>query len=439
MLWWDFKGQRFFRYLVTDCKFATIETMESIFSSTEYLNFNYKKGLFSFVFWFSLPFFVNSQSIFELRKEKPPRETFLRVVGQYGTLLRRKGPFILTPNEEGHTYKKMMAIHLEYGWQTKGDAEWESICGYPRFGIGLQKFVFLHRDELGNPVSFYGFLNGNFIRTNRFQWMHQIGAGLALGFNLYDPTVNPPNDLIGSKVNAYIEAGTSFSFLLGTRLSLEPGIRLTHFSNGNSRKPQKGLNIFAWQMGLRYNMAKTPKEFTTYEQSKCRHRHEILASIGVGERQVDFTAEDNSLPPETYGFKYLMSNLTLGYNYEVRHQLKIGGGFDVFYDGTNGALAVSKNGKFAKNDISFAEKMGVFGYIGIEGVVDRFSISVNASYILLQQEFPTSSPKFQQRMGFKYHFWDNLFAGIDILAYEFHVAKTVNYKVGMRRYLEKTD
>ena len=210
---------------------------------------------------------------------------------------------------------------------------------------------------------------------------------------------------------------------------------MTHFSNGNSRKPQKGINIFAYQMGIRYNLAKAPKEFTPVDKTKCRHRHEVLASIGFGERQVDFTAEDNSLPPITYGLKYLMSNLTVGYNYEVRHQLKIGGGFDVFYDGTNGALAVMKGNSFGKNDVTSGQKTGVFGYIGIEGVVDRMSISVNASYILLQHEFPTSSPKFQQRLGLKYHFWNNVFAGIDILAYEFHVAKTVNYKVGMRRYL----
>ena len=394
-----------------------------------------KKAIFSLFLLVILPHFAQSQSIFEIRKEKPKRETFLRVVSQYGKLLRRKGPFILTPNEEGYTYENTMAFNLEYGWQTSGDSEWEGICNYPRFGIGIQKFIFLHRDELGNPVSFYGFYNGNFIRKKRFQWLHQLGAGLAFGFNLYDPTVTPPNDLIGSKVNAYIEAGTSFSFLIGDRLSLEPGIRLTHFSNGNTRKPQKGLNIFAYQMGVRYNLAKAPKEYTLYDKSKCRHRHEILASIGVGERQVDFTEEDNSRPPLTYGLKYLMSNLTLGYNYEVRHQLKVGGGFDVFYDGTNGAEAVMNNGEYEKNDISFGEKMGVFGYIGIEAVMDRLSIGINASYILLQQRFDISSPKFQQRLGLKYHVWNNVFVGIDILAYEFHVAKAVNYKVGMRRYL----
>lgn len=378
---------------------------------------------------------AQAQSIFDLRKDKPKRETFLRVIGQSGKLLRRKGPFILTPNEAGHTYENTIAFNVEYGWQTKGSADWEGICSYPRFGIGLQKFIFLHRNELGNPVSFYAFYNGNFIRTKRFQWLHQLGSGLAFGFNTYDPTANPPNDLIGSKVNAYIEGGTSFSFLIGERLSIEPGVRLTHFSNGNSRKPQKGLNIFSYQMGIRYNLAKTPKDFAPYTKTKCRHRHEILASLGFGERQVDFTAEDNSLPPETYGFKYLMSNLTLGYNFELRHQLKIGGGFDVYYDGTNGALAVMNGSKFEKNDISFGEKMGVFGYFGIEAVVDRMSIAVNASYILLQHEFPTTSPKFQQRLGLKYHFWENFFAGIDIIAYKFHVAKTVNYKVGMRRYI----
>ena len=112
----------------------------------------FKKSIFSIVLLAFLPFFAQSQSIFEIRKEKPRRETFLRFVGQYGKLLRRKGPFILTPNEEGYTYKKTVAFNLEYGWQTSGDSEWEGICNYPRFGIGIQKFTFLHREELGNPV-----------------------------------------------------------------------------------------------------------------------------------------------------------------------------------------------------------------------------------------------------------------------------------------------
>ena len=372
-------------------------------------------------------------------KNTKNRTHFLRIIGQSGTLLRRKGPFITEPNEAGYTYKKTAAFNIEFGWQTTGHSDWESICHFPRFGIGLQKFIFLNRDELGNPISFYGFYNGNFLRTKRFQWLHQIGAGLAFGFNTYDPTAQPPNDLIGSKVNAYIEAGTSFSLLLGQRLAIEPGIRLTHFSNGNSRKPQKGINVFAYQLGLRYNLAKSPTEFRQLEKPKCRHRHEVLASLGFGERQVDFTEEDNSLPPETYGLKYLMSNLTLGYNYELRHQLKIGGGFDIFYDGTNGADFVVNGNNIEKNDIAFGEKLGVFGYFGIEAVVDRLAIGINASYIVLQKEFPTSSPKFQQRVGIKYHFWDNYFVGIDVLAYEFHVAKSVNYKVGMRRFLTAGD
>ena len=366
----------------------------------------------------------------------PDRENFVRLTTQYGTILRRNGPFFESVDAEGDEFKNIQAINLEYGWQMLPGKDWAKICRYPRFGFGVQYLRFLNRNELGHPFSIYGFYNGNFLQRKRFLWTSQLSAGLGFGLTTYDPTDDLPNDIISSKVNAFIELSSNLAFKVGNRLWLEPGIKFSHFSNGNTKKPQKGINIFSYALGVRYQLKEAENAFAEKEVEPCQHRHEVLAYIGYGTRQLDYNDKDNDKPTETYGLTFSMANLHLGYNYELFHRMKIGGGVDVIYDGSNGMWELGQTRKPSKSDIAFTDKTGLMAFAGLESIAGKLAIAVNFGYMVVKTEFPRSTPRFEQRLGFKYHFYKNVFAGVNIRAYNFHVAKAVEYHIGVRQYLK---
>lgn len=47
---------------------------------------------------------------------------------------------------------------------------------------------------------------------------------------------------MGSKVNAYLSAGIHLNWILSPRFDLNIGATAVHFSNGNTRYPNTGLN-----------------------------------------------------------------------------------------------------------------------------------------------------------------------------------------------------
>ena len=167
----------------------------------------------------------------------------------------------------------------------------------------------------------------------------------------------------------------------------------------------------------------------------CQHRHELLAFWALSTRQLDFS-DNNDHYHETYGMNYLMTNLHLGYNYEISRGMKLGGGLDFVYDGSNGQLELAANGNTpSKSAVPFGDKFGVSVFIGGERVIDRLSIVGTLGYMVVQKRYGSTSPAFEQRFGFKYHFYRNVFAGVNIRAYRFQAAEAIEFHVGLRKFI----
>ncbi|MBI5914706.1 MAG: acyloxyacyl hydrolase [Bacteroidetes bacterium] len=390
----------------------------------------------------TLPFFFfvalqvnHGQSIPDLTLSTPLNKVTIGISIESGNMFTYRTPFFTSIDEEGNVFKATKAFSIEYGWQMLGEKEWHQTCKYPHLGIGVQYLRVMKRDELGHPVSVYGFYNGNYLWSNNFQFTNRLAAGLAYGFTAYNPNDLKPNDLISTKVNAFVELGTGFAIRLSDFLFIEPGFRFTHFSNGNIREPQKGINIVSYNIGARSILGSIPTVPKKIPVSECQHRHEVLAFLGMATRQLEFKEKYSKLPHETYGLNYLMANLHLGYNYEMNHRLKLGGGVDIIHDGTNGQQEVAKSGIPHKSDVPFHDKMGLSVFIGGESAIDRLSIVTSLGYMVAQTRFEDSSPAFEQRLGFKYHFYRNVFAGVNVRAYNFRAAKAFEFNIGMRKFL----
>jgi hypothetical protein len=360
----------------------------------------------------------------------------IRANMENGHIMLQGRPFLLTKDEEGDPFKATRAFSLEYGWQMLGGKEWHQTCKYPRLGFGAEYMRVMKRNELGHPFSVYAFYDGNYIRTKNFELTNRLAFGLAYGFKKFDPDDPASNDIFCTSLNVFAELGVGMALRLHHSLYLEPGIRLTHFSNGNTREPQKGLNIPSFTIGLRTTLGNPPPEPEKVPLSQCLHRHEVLAFLAMFPRQLDFIDDETRLH-ETYGLHFLMANLHLGYNYELSRRIKLGGGVDLFFDGTNGMKEASLvvPGMPQKSEVPLRDKTGVAIFVGGESTIQRLSVVISLGYIVARSHFESSTPPLEQRLGIKYHFLPDVFAGANVRAYNFRAAKAVELNIGVRRFL----
>jgi hypothetical protein len=363
------------------------------------------------------------------------RASILRLSFQNGYILRNRTPFLSTPNELGQVFQYAQSFSLEYGWQTSGNEEWHQVCKYPRFGIGTQYLYFLSRDELGAPFSLYGFYDGNYYWSKNFQVTSRLGAGLAYGFKPWSAQNPLSGDLFSTRLNAFTELGLGVALRIKHHFLLEPGFRFQHFSNGNLRKPQRGINITAYSLALRSELTNPLLHPEKMPLSQFKRRQELLAFLGISSSQLEFKSP-SATQHLTYGMNFLMANLHLGYNYQISRRLKLGTGIDLVYDGTNGMREAGIDGKPARNEVALADKAGLAVFIGGESVIDRLSIVTTLGYIVARTHFESSSPAFEQRLGFKYHYLENAFAGVNIRAYNFRAAKAIEFNLGFRKFLD---
>lgn len=368
-------------------------------------------------------------------KNIPDKVDLLRITFHFGNVINQGQPILNHIDANGYQIKGVQAVSAEYGWQMLGGKDWHQICKYPRAGIGVQYLNISKRDELGHPISVYGFYDGNFYRKKNFSFTNRLSLGAALGTKKYDPADEVPNDIFSTNLNAFVELGIGINVRLNNFIFLEPGIRLTHFSNGNIREPQKGLNIISYSLGVVSNMKRTVSELLKKDIKHCLHRHEILGYLGLATRQIEFNDQVNNNPYETFGLNFLMANLHLGYNYEISHRVKLGGGTDLIYDGTNGQLSLLESGTPDKGAIPFKDKIKLSLFVGAESVIDRLSIVLTLGYVVAQTKYVGTAPSFEQRLGFKYHFLDDVFAGINVRANKFRIAEALEFNIGMRKYI----
>lgn len=246
-------------------------------------------------------------------------------------------PFFEEENNTWDPIKASFSTHLKYSFRFFPNTYTDKIYGAAYQGIGLAHYNFGNAEELGNPYMFYLFQGARISQISptlslNYEW----NFGLSFGWKPYDYEENPNNGVIGSKANAYINTNFYFSWILSPRLNFNTGISLTHFSNGNTKFPNSGLNTVGAKAGLVYNFSR--KSNTTIPSSQPliptfrKHISYDLVMFGSWRRTgVDFM-DMKIASPEAYpvlGFSFAPM-----YNYG--YKLRLGMAFDGAYDGSSG-------------------------------------------------------------------------------------------------------
>ena len=177
-------------------------------------------------------------------------------------------------------YKKKLnhafSFHLSYAFQYDSSHPNNRLYGSPYQGIAISGYTYNDPHEIGNPMAFYLFQGARLARFSpRLTLNYEWNFGLSWGWKPYNAITNPYNGGVGTRRNAYLNLGLYLSYTLSPHFDLIAGVGVSHFSNGNTRFPNAGINNGGGRIGIAFypNRTSTTDEATSQEPLPAFHRH----------------------------------------------------------------------------------------------------------------------------------------------------------------------
>ncbi len=368
----------------------------------------------------------------------------LRLFYQAGSVLPTNG-FLRGDNAIGKPIDYFQSFSLQYGIETDGRKLWQQLYGYPTWGFAFYTVNFFDTDELGKPSAVYGFINAPIIkRFKNWSINYEVGFGLTYNWKPFDQNTNPFQYAIGSSNTVFIDAGLVADFNIGKHFNLTAGFTFTHFSNGATKVPNMGINLAAPRIGLKYRF-RPRKEFVFVDVPKYKGNWEYIALFAASSKQLSFKVIDNidtAYVAETYG----VFTISTGVNRQISHKVKFGAGIDVGWDGSyNSYISYLNNKTTERLNASNDNKLSVGVYGSFELVINKLSMIIQPGWYLYRAHWkvpnepsanisiPNRKPGGSyQRIGLKYHIFDNVFVGINVRAYDFSVADYIEWNIGYK-------
>lgn len=342
-------------------------------------------------------------------------------------------PFLKGDNEANKPIRKSFSTHLKYAFQSYPNSYADILYGGAYQGIGVSFFNFYKKEELGNPMAFYLFQGARIARFNpRLSLNYEWNFGVSLGWKPYDYDHNMYNIMIGSKVNAYINTNFYFSWMLTRHLDLISGVTLNHFSNGNTKFPNAGLNSIGLKLGVVYNMNRKefPKKllYRPYIPEFPKHISYDVVLFGSWRRKgVNFG--DRQVPsPDSY--------TVLGFNfapmYNFGYKLRAGISLDGVYDGSANVYTedyiVGTEQEFYKPSLSKQLSLGLSARG--EYVMPHFTVGIGLGVNVLHGGGDLKS--FYQMLALKIEVTRNSFIHIGYNLKDFHTPNYLMLGIGFR-------
>jgi hypothetical protein len=294
-------------------------------------------------------------------------------------------------------------IDLRLGFRNiQNNNIYSNVYRRPYIGVGFYSSTFHNRD-IGKPNAVYFFITVPFTfeQNKRFSFSYSGAFGLSFNFNPYDSISNPTNLFIGSEQNCYFHFGIAAGYRISDRVTMNFTTGIKHFSNGSFKKPNKGLNLIPFTLGVSYKLTKE-------EIPQIRHKipefipHNVwLFSVAAGSKHYDIDDRQNYLKM-TYSFIYLRQT-----NYKYR----FGGGIDLFYS-AHPEARIPVSGTEIDNSFSAALTCDFEWAIN-----ENLSVPIGFGFYLKRNEANEEVEPYYERTGMKYRFNNNLFAAVTIKAH----------------------
>ncbi|MCC8147216.1 MAG: acyloxyacyl hydrolase [Bacteroidales bacterium] len=327
---------------------------------------------------------------------------------------------------------------IKYGFSARGD-DWEDYAyGMPYMGLSLYFANFYREKDLGRPFSLYLFQGAQLYTLKPKLTLHyEWNLGSSFNWKYYDPFDNPRNVAVGSSVNIHVGANLYLKWKLYKSFDLHLGAGVTHFSNGASTLPNKGLNMASMFVELVYNFntnEETPrlKGKITPPSYKKHKVHDLMFLISSRHAKVDTLG--TGLASEFTQRKFKVLGVSYSYMFSNSYRYKWGLGVDGIYDESSGMTSWRERHPESGQTFDrvklgdFPDRFSLGLSVKGEMMMPAYSVFANLGYDIIHGN--KRDKRFYQILGVKVYLRNNLFATFGIRATNFGKAQFLYWNLG---------
>ena len=334
----------------------------------------------------------------------------------YGNVLHTN-PFVKGENKLGEPIENYQAFTLKVLWQNPGYTDWQKVYKGPYYGIGITIGDFFNPDEIGYPISYYGILGIPIYRWSKLELFTEFQFGLTSNWVKYDSITNPYNIVIGGGLTVHLNIGINGSYPITKNLDLGAGISFVHFSNGGMERPNRGFNLYAPSIELKYHIGNRPKTREIKSPGRLEHSNDLYFMMGYGNHQLVEHELDSNY--------FAIGGLTAIYFHQFSNAFRLGAGTDFNYwwglnanpDGTIGARTW--------------ENLTIGLLLQPEMIIDRLTL-VGGIGIYARHLHYGSFNQTYQRLGVRYDIYKNISFGVNVRAVNFMLAEFMEFNLGYK-------
>lgn len=330
------------------------------------------------------------------------------------------------------------SFSLRYGFASTGESWQDYAYGMPYGGIGIMYSEFYDKKSLGNPYTLYAFQGTTITKfSQRVKLNFEWNLGASFNWRPYDPFDNPDNIALGSSTNVYVGVNLYANFRLSKNWDLKYGFALSHYSNGASRLPNKGINLISTLLEMNYNFNRTSeirKDIQALSPPQIEPRLDFDLLVNISSRQRRFDTTGTSLPSEYIDKNFSVYGISFAPMIVKNYKFRYGLGLDLLYDESSGSRAWRELNP-SDNKLYDRVKLGKFQErisLGIsakgELVMPMYSIFANLGYNVIHGN--KKDKRIYEVIGVKAYLKENLFGTFGIRASNFSRAQYLYWSLG---------
>lgn len=298
-------------------------------------------------------------------------------------------PLFKGENEAGKPMRYGLSAHLKYSFQFNEQSRFGRLYPHAYQGIGFSYNSFGNQQELGSPVALYLFQGSRIASlSSTLSLDYEWNFGASFGWKRYDREQNPHNGVVGSKINAFLGLGFLLNWQLAPQWRLTAGVDLSHFSNGNTRYPNQGVDLFGGRVGVVHlfgadSRGNRTTTFFPAEPFQSTFSYDLIL-YGATRKRAVLNVTDPYMIPGSFGIAGM--NFTPMYSFS--RYFRAGLSLDAQYDESANVVyhyagGGPENPKFYRP--SFREQFAVGLSARAEWVMPIFAVNVGIGYNVLQK------------------------------------------------------
>ena len=337
-------------------------------------------------------------------------------------------------NLSGKPIHANFSAHLKYGFRFAPDSYFGKLYPHATQGIGVAYNTFFNQQEMGSPVALYVFQTSRIASLSKdlsldYEW----NFGASFGWKKYDEETNHMNQIVGSKINAYINLGILLNWRFAPRWRMTAGVGMTHFSNGNTHYPNYGVNTVGVRLGLIRTFDVEPRQHVAPDLGFDRYVSYDVIVYGASRKKGIYLGDNSTglMVPGTFGI------IGMNFNpmYNVSRYFRTGLSLDMQYDESANIADHVVDPSAPQEDLrfyrpSFKEQFGVGISARAELVMPIFSINIGIGKNFICKGADTN--KFYQIIALKTHVTKRAFLHVGYQLYNFKDPNNLMLGVGYR-------